>query len=327
MSDLRRRVVAFARRRKLFAAGDAVLVGTGGGAASLGLLALLVACREPLGIGRIAAAAVESDLDEWGDAAERVADVGRAVRGLGVDFYAVRPADRRGAAVAIEDELVTLAETHGFQRVALGHTRDDDALGLLTAALGSGGLDALRPMRARGRGPRVRPLLAMGGAEAAALAGLYGVDLPPLDGPPPVAPGLRGALAATVVPRLRALAPGFEAALVNLGTEARAARRLVRAEARAMVAAGQRGDGRWELEAAPLRASGLLARAVARQILATRAEPEARGAVDAKAVGRLGKALRSATARTPRVVEEATATYGSGRVTVSLRSGAARRRG
>lgn len=327
MSDLPRRVVAFARRRKLFAPGDAVLVGTGGGAASLGLLATLVAARETLGIARLAAAAVEPDLDEWGDSAERVADVGRAVRALGVDFHAVRPADRRGAAVAVEDELVALAEAQGFQRVALGSTRDDDALGLLVAALSAGRLDALRPLRARGSRGVVRPLLGVGGAEASTLASLYGLELPPLDGPPRAAPGLRGALLATVIPRLRAVAPGFEAALVALGTEAAGARRLVRSEARDMVAAGRRGDGRWDLEGAALRGSSLLARAVAREILRSRAGPEGPGPVDPGAVQRLGKALRSATERTPRVVEGATATYGSGRVTVWLRSGAVRRRG
>lgn len=157
MSEVARRVLAFVRRRRLVGPGDAVLVGTGGGAASLGLLALLAAHREALGLARLAAASVEPDLDEWGDAAERVADVGRAVRAMGVDFYAVRPADQRGAAVAVEAELRSLAEAHGFSRVVLGHTRDDDALGLLAAALSAGRMDALRPLRARGIGGVVRP--------------------------------------------------------------------------------------------------------------------------------------------------------------------------
>lgn len=327
MSEVARRVLAFVRRRSLLGAGDAVLVGTGGGAASLGLLALLAAHRDALGLARLAAASVEPDLDEWGDAAERVADVGRAVRALGVDFYAVRPADQRGAAVAVEAELRSLAEAHGFTRVVLGHTRDDDALGLLAAALSAGHLDALRPLRARSAGGVVRPLLGVGGAEAASLAVLLGVELPPLDGPPPPAAGLRGALSATVVPRLRAVAPGFETALVALAREAAEARRFVRHEAKARVAAALRGDGRWVLDAAPLRASRLLARAVAREILRSRGDAEGASVPDARAVRRLGAALRSATARTPRVVEGAIATYGSGQVSVTLRPGAARRRG
>lgn len=327
MSDVAGRVLAFVRRRELLREGDAVLVGTGGGAASLGLLALLAAHRQSLGLDRLAAASVEPDLDEWGDAAERVADVGRAVRALEVDFYAVRPADRRGEPVSIEAELRSLAAAHGFSRVALGHTRDDDALGLLAAALSGGHMEAFRALSARSIGGVVRPLLGVGGAEAGSLATLLGVEVPPMVGPPKVLAGLRGALAATVVPRLRAVAPGFESALVALAQEASGARRLVRREAKTRVAEAQRGEGCWVLDAASLRASQVLARAVAREILRARALEDGVKMPDAQAVRRLGTALRTATARTPRVVEGAFATYGSGQVTVTLRRGLKRRRG
>ncbi|MEZ4405684.1 MAG: hypothetical protein R3A52_04180 [Polyangiales bacterium] len=138
-----RRVVAEIRRHGLVSAGDRVLVGVGlpsslGGLATVGLF---VRAAEALGVAEVAVASIERGC-ELDDDAESVADVGRVARELGLSFFAVRP-QRQPDAAGVVDELRALAEQHGYQRVALGHTREDAAAAALSAfARGVGVVEA-----------------------------------------------------------------------------------------------------------------------------------------------------------------------------------------
>ncbi len=169
MSEARERALAFVRARRLLQPGESALVGTGGGARSLGLVALLASAREELELGRLAVAAVEPTLDDEDDAAEVIADVGRLVRDLGMDFHAVRPCPTRTRRADVPRELLALAREQGFDRVCLGNTLTDDAVRVL-CELSLGGADRVRGIAPRVRGGIVRPFLVLDDAEAMAFA-------------------------------------------------------------------------------------------------------------------------------------------------------------
>ncbi|MBL8600632.1 MAG: hypothetical protein JNK72_01780 [Myxococcales bacterium] len=300
------RLLAKMLRRPSRWRGRRVLVGTGGGASSLGLLAFLVAHAEALGLARVAAAGVETDLRDDADEAERVADAGRAARAFGVDFHALRPAPGR-AAVCVLDELWGLARVEGFDRVALGTCRDDLALASLSAVVSGGRLvDFARKAQRH----VWHPFAALSNAEAHSLALTHGVEVPVLTGPPPRT-GLEGALAASVVPRLRAIAPGVEASLVRLAQEARQALAALSDQAVVVAEAGRRGDGQWEFLVSRFSSQRLFARAVARVILG----PEA----GEGAVRRLGRLLGGCDGKTAALVAGVSATYSGDRVLVVTR--------
>lgn len=277
------RALAFCRRNKLFSRGDRVLVGLGGGAASVGLLGFLSCATEALGLAEIAVGSIEID-GELSDAAESVADVGRAARQLGLSFYAVRPT--QGRRVVLLRELRALAAEQGFQRVAVGHTRDDDArrvLAELCRAEGIGGVRGLAPKLA---GAVVRPLLALSTAEAMSLGRSLEIDI----SRPPPAPsaGLEARLGATVLSRLRALVPDVDASLAALGREARGLRRSLMLEARARIAAGRLPDG--SVEVMPVTHHRSLAGALAVELLRTlnpKAADSAQVAIDARRLARM----------------------------------------
>ncbi|MEZ4390861.1 MAG: hypothetical protein R3A48_07160 [Polyangiales bacterium] len=235
-------VVAHVRRGRLLRADDRVLLGLGGGVASAGMLAALLMGREAgLPPCELAVAAVESDLDEEHDGAEVVAEVGRVARSFGLPFFAVRPARTRGA-VHIEHELVALARDQGYGRVALATTRDDELRRVLTGLGRGAGLAGLAGYSPRGPGGVVRPLLPLREVEAAALARDLGVE-PVQLGPRPGSREL--SLEATVLPRWRALEPGLDASLLRVAKEARAVRRMIRAEAAVRLAQAREREGRY----------------------------------------------------------------------------------
>ncbi|MFO0610581.1 MAG: hypothetical protein U0324_45890 [Polyangiales bacterium] len=222
-ANARERVLAFTQARKLLSPGQRVLVGVGGGSRSLGLMALLAEAKDDLGLAEVAVASIEPVLDEEADAAEVVADVGRLARALGLDFYAARPAPTRGRRVDVQGELTRIARDQGFHRVALGNTRDDDAVRVL-CELCRGGADRVRGLGPRVKGGVVRPFLVLSDAEAARFV------------PPEAAgwsPGISVAavpdedrVRREILPRLRVVFPGVELHLQELGRQARARRRL-----------------------------------------------------------------------------------------------------
>lgn len=236
------RVRAFIERKRLVARGQRVLVGTGGGAVSLGLVCFLVAERERLGLAEVAVASVETSVDETSDAAERVADVGRVVRQLGVTFHAVRPSSLHRGKVNVARELVALAREQGFDRVALGATRDDHVLAVLDEALSGRGLMHMRGIAPRVTGGIIRPLLCVSTGEALGL--VHGIETIPQEPPDGRSGGGRREALRGVLARLRVVFPGVERALEGFGEEVRALRGRIRREALGRIEAGRRGD-RW----------------------------------------------------------------------------------
>lgn len=271
MSDAFLRALRFARRQRLFAPGDRVLVGLGGGRASLGLLGFLSSAAHDLALAEIAVASIESD-DELSDAAEAVADVGRVARQLGLSFYAVRP-NARGR-VSVVHELRGLAAAQGFQKVALGHHRDDDARRVFFEVCTRGTDGELRGLAPKLKGHVVRPLLPLSGPEAMALGTSLGVELPAP--PPPVARrGLEVRLEHAVLNRLRALVPNVDQTLAALGRNARIQRATLLRQAAERIDAGRLPDGSIELK--PVARNAPLAGAIARVLLGADAfAPEAR---------------------------------------------------
>jgi tRNA(Ile)-lysidine synthase TilS/MesJ len=219
------RAVAFTQARRLVRPGDKVLVATGGGARSLALMNFLYSARDELDLSELAVAAVEPHTSEESDAAEVVADVGRLARSFGIDFYAVRPSPTRGR-IDVQSELGLLALEKGFHRVALGNTRDDDAVRVL-CELARGGIAAVRGLAPRLRGGFVRPFLVLSDAEAMAFTPGEAVGWGP--GVCVVAPE-EEAVRREVLPRLRAHFPGVEMMLQETGRRARARRRSPRAK-------------------------------------------------------------------------------------------------
>lgn len=161
------RVLTAIRRHRMLRAGDRVGLAVSGGGDSTALLLLLVELRKTLGV-RLAVlhfnhllrgAAAESDEKFAADLAAahhleflvRREDVWKLAREAGMNLEAMARARR----YAWFDEL---AETRRLDRVATGHTADDQAetvLARLARGTGLRGLGAIHPVR----GAVVRPLL------------------------------------------------------------------------------------------------------------------------------------------------------------------------
>jgi tRNA(Ile)-lysidine synthase TilS/MesJ len=225
VNDVRERVLAFAQVRRMFVRGSKVLVATGGGARSLGLMNLLASAKDELELGRLAVASVEPHADdETSDAAEVVADVGRLARTMGLDFYAVRPSFGREGKIDLHSELLSLTREHGFDRIALGNTRDDDAVRVM-CELSQHGFSSVRGLCPRIRGGFVRPFLVLSDAEALRLCPAEAAGWPPgVSTPLPDEETVRK----EVLPRLRKRFPGVDMMLQELGRTARHQRRAMR---------------------------------------------------------------------------------------------------
>jgi tRNA(Ile)-lysidine synthase TilS/MesJ len=215
----RERVLAFAQARRLVRPGDRVLVATGGGARSLGLMNFLFSARDELDWKELAVAAVEPFADEDSDAAEVVADVGRLARSYGLDFYAVRPTPARGR-IDVNHELAALAAGR-FERIALGQTRSDDAVRVLSE-ISRGGIEAVRGLAPRLRGGFVRPFLVLSDAEAMSFTPGEAVGWGP--GAATISPD-EEAIRREILPRLRAQFESVDIMLQETGRSARARRR------------------------------------------------------------------------------------------------------
>jgi len=162
--DLERRFLQHLRRRRLFAAGDRVVVACSGGGDSTALLHLLHALRRPLPL-TLSVVHVDHGLRGEASAAD-AAFVGSLAASLGLGYEAHRldPAALRMKgeslqARAREARRRCFAESranHGADWVATAHTRDDVAeTVLMNLVKGSA-----RPLGiAERRDPLVRPLL------------------------------------------------------------------------------------------------------------------------------------------------------------------------
>ena len=171
MSQLALRVAAYAADHKLFAPGDALVVGVSGGADSMALLhaaaALAAGTGWTLSVGHVH--------HRWrGRDAERdLGFVADHARRLGLPFH-LRRRDAPGAARELKlspeaaarhvryAALLEIAEEAGASRIATAHHRDDALESHLIALERRGGLGSLAGPREERADGIVRPLLPVG---------------------------------------------------------------------------------------------------------------------------------------------------------------------
>ncbi|MCO5171479.1 MAG: tRNA lysidine(34) synthetase TilS [Planctomycetes bacterium] len=273
-----------------------VVVGASGGADSTALLAALVA-----GGRDVVAAHLDHGLR--GEEARRDRDAARAVADrLGVDLVdgvadAADEARRRGtgsleaAARAVRYRfLLGVALERGADRVAVGHTADDQAETVLLRALrgaGLAGLSGIPRRRALGEGVLlVRPLLRVTRAEVEDHLRARGLaDLVVEDGSNRDRRFLRNRLRHDVLPLLREqVNPRADEALRRLAAQARKARRHLDGAAATLLAEAERASG---LALAPLRAADPAVRNQALQRLVALHAPDRAAAEHVRALARL----------------------------------------
>jgi tRNA(Ile)-lysidine synthase len=173
-----RRFLDFVRDNALFGPGQAVLLAVSGGPDSVCMAHLFQRAAGPMGL-RLGAAFVDHG---WRDVRKERAFVRGLASNWLLPFHAlkVRP-ERRDSWEARAREarlgaLKALAGRRGYDRVALGHTRDDQAeTVLMRLAKGSGprGLGGIRPIR---DGLWIHPLLPFSRAEVLAYLSNHGLS-------------------------------------------------------------------------------------------------------------------------------------------------------
>ncbi len=229
--------------RKLLGEARSLLVACSGGPDSQVLLHALHALGPELGLS-LQAASVNHGLRA--DAAHDVEVARGLAERLGVPFHALsvrvpagasRQAHARDARYAA---LLACAAEAGAQRVALGHTLDDQAETVLERLLrgtGLDGLSAVAPQRADGV---IRPLLDVRRSAVEAYARAH--DLPVAHDPSnDDTRYLRVRVRASLLPQLSAENPQISLHLAAVADDARALRELV---SEAALRALQRCDGR-----------------------------------------------------------------------------------
>jgi tRNA(Ile)-lysidine synthase len=165
------RVLRTIRDHRLLDRGERVLVAVSGGPDSLALLHVLVQLADRLGV-QLEVATVNHQLRAA--AATEAEEVARRCARLSLPctILAVDVAAERGAHVSLQDAarrarlgaLQALASLHGCDRVALGHTADDQAETILFRIIRGTGVSGLRGIPYQ-RGVLVRPLLDVRRAE------------------------------------------------------------------------------------------------------------------------------------------------------------------
>ena len=171
MTPLAWRVLRTIRRHELFPRDSRVLAGVSGGSDSVALLHLLLELQETAGFRVSGVAHVHHGLR--GDDADRDAEFCRsAATACGLPFHLERVDVRavaRAERASLEDAarrlrgeaLARAARALSCDRVAVGHTRDDQAETVLLKLLRGAGTRGLRGIHPR-VGATVRPLLEVG---------------------------------------------------------------------------------------------------------------------------------------------------------------------
>jgi tRNA(Ile)-lysidine synthase len=219
LARVRRTIV----ERGLIPRGASVLCACSGGPDSAALLYALARLGPELGF-HLEAASIDHGLRP--DAARDVACAGRQAAVLGVPFHGLRIQVGAGASLQAQARearyaaLLRLASERGASRVAVGHTRDDQAETVLARLLrGSGlqGLAAIDPCRADGV---IRPLIDCERADVHAIARAHFSEL--AEDPSNLDPRFeRVRIRAHVMPVLRAENPRLTEHLAALADEAR----------------------------------------------------------------------------------------------------------
>lgn len=220
---MRGRVRATIRERGLLDRGDAVLVACSGGPDSTALVHVLHRLSDELGVSLVVAS-VDHGLRP--ESAEEVAHVGRFAASLGLAFEGVRVevassgSLQANARAARYDALHAIAAARGAQRIAVGHTRDDQAETVLDRMLRGAGVRGLAGIAPRREDGVVRPLIDVTRAEVEAYVARHRLDV--LRDPSNEAPRFRRArIRGTVLPALLAESDGVVAHLAALADEAR----------------------------------------------------------------------------------------------------------
>jgi tRNA(Ile)-lysidine synthase len=183
--DLPGAVLAYARRERLFTAGDRVLVSVSGGPDSVALLHLLVRLRPELGLELgvahfdhgLRGKASQGDADFVNNLARRLdlpcyLGTGKVKEAARQDKISVQMAARKLRRQFFQD----IRNTHGYNKLALGHTADDQVELFWLRLLRGAGLEGLKGMAPATAEGLVRPLLAVG--KAVLLAWLKQENLP-----------------------------------------------------------------------------------------------------------------------------------------------------
>jgi len=184
MSSLKAVVRTTVRRHAMFQSGQALLVAVSGGADSVALLHVLVDLSAEMSL-RLGVAHLDHGI-RGADAAADARFVASLAAGYRLPFYVHsvdtrRYAFRRG--LSLEDAgrrlryrfLLETAHGQGFDRVAVGHHRDDNAESVLMGLLrgsGGAGMGGIAPVRADGV---VRPLIRLSRRDIRDYLGIHGL--------------------------------------------------------------------------------------------------------------------------------------------------------
>ena len=254
------------RERALIERGQRVLVACSGGPDSAALLVVLAQLSRSLDI-TLEAASVDHGLRA--DASADVALAAAQAAALGVPFHALTVKVRRAPSLqaaargARYAALLTLARKLGAARVAVGHTRDDQAETVLLRLLRGAsvlGLSGIAPRRQDGV---IRPLIDCDRAAVAAFAAAHHVSLArdPSNADERFA---RVRLRTRVMPALLAENPNLVAQLCDLADDGRALLDALRPRAEALLAASAQDTeimdiSSWGAEPEPVRRLALRA--------------------------------------------------------------------
>lgn len=247
-------VVARVRRtiaeRRLLAPGHHVVVACSGGPDSVALADALARLQRELGV-TLVVASVDHGLRS--DAARDVEAVGELAERLELPFRPLRVEIERGGSVqaaarsARYEALHRLAASEGARRIAVGHTRDDQAETVAARMLRGAGLDGLRGIAPRRADGVVRPLVDCRRGDLRAHLAWAGLEA--REDPTNADPHFeRVRLRHRVLPALQQEEPHTVDHLAALADEARAAARARRRRALRLLARAQADDGALAVE-------------------------------------------------------------------------------
>ncbi len=287
--DTQHRVFEFVQRHGLCRPGERVLLACSGGADSAALLEILWRLSAKL---RITIGVVMVDHRQCDDFRKAVRLVRQRCRRRGLPFALVTMEDAHAGLSETEMRrrryrlLLGAARQGGFERVATGHTRDDQAETVLLRILRGTGAEGLAGIRPR-RGLFMRPLLSCSHSELQKYLRRLGLRW--WEDPANVSPKVpRNRIRHSVLPRLkREFNPELEQALLRLSLSAGRLWQLARWVARRVRPKLVRG--RCEVQRERLMGLPPAARALVIKQMAARVHPEGAGVEQA----RLEEALRA----------------------------------
>lgn len=211
--DAFERALAFVQANRVLRPRERVLLASGGGAASVGMLSFVALARGRLALRDVAVVTVDDGTD---DGSERCVEAARIARQLGFSVYVV-DMDRSSSVLARAREL---RQQGSWDALAVGDTLEDSAARTLRELMNE---RAVRGLCARRRDGVRRPLLGCTVRDADALSTLAGVALPsaPL-ATPRGARALDQAVREAILPRIRVVWPNADRSLATLAARTRA---------------------------------------------------------------------------------------------------------